>query len=905
MKLVIVESPAKAKTINKYLGDEYKVIASFGHVRDLPPKDGSVMPDENFAMKWTTEGRSKEHLKNIADNAKNAETLILATDPDREGEAISWHILEELEKKKQLGKMNVQRVVFNAVTKKSILEAMENPREIDINLVDAYLARRSLDYLVGFTLSPVLWRRLPSARSAGRVQSVALRLICEREDEIDQFNPEEYWSINGTFANKNNEKFDAKISSFEGEKILKNGIKNQEQADKIKNTLMESEFKVQSVESKPVKRNPYAPFTTSTMQQEASGKLRFAASRTMQVAQKLYEGIELGGETVGLITYMRTDGVQMAPEAIEQTREVIKTMYGDNHLPEKARVYKSKAKNAQEAHEAVRPTDVTRRPEDVKGFLSAEQFQLYQLIWNRTVASQMESAQLERTTVEIEAVNAQNTAATMRANGSVVRFEGFLSVYKDTPKKTVVKKEDEKGEGENKSEAKDDAKEEDNQLPAMQEGESVKRESVEANQHFTEPPPRYSEASLIKKMEELGIGRPSTYASTLATLSNRGYVEIEQRRLTPVASGRLLTSFLQSFFDKYVEYGFTAELEEKLDLISDGELKWKDVLEEFWKSFSLKINEVTELRTRDVLDKLNVVMAPLAFSPKEDGSDPRKCPACEEGMLSLKTSRFGTFVGCENYPDCKFTKQLGQSDADAIILSNDAVLGQDPDTGEDIVVKNGRFGPYVERGEGKEGKRSSIPKVWHPSEVDMDKALKLLSLPRLIGEHPETKKKIEGGHGPYGPYIRHAGKYAQLENVDELFEIGVNHSVVKLAEAAAKPRRAQNLLKDLGEHPEKGGAVTIRTGRFGPYIKYKKINATIPDTTEPQDIEMDDALELIAQREAKMAEKEGKSPPAAKKKKVAAKKKSTAKKKKTVKKKNDDAETKDDSTEVKDEENKE
>lgn len=873
MKLVIVESPAKAKTINKYLGSGYKVLASYGHVRDLPPKDGSVLPDEDFAMSWAVDGKAKTRLADIVRAAKEADSLILATDPDREGEAISWHVLEVLQEKKAIKDKPVERVVFNAITKKSILDAMENPREIDMPLVDAYLARRALDYLVGFTLSPVLWRKLPGARSAGRVQSVALRLICERENEIERFKPQEYWSILGEFKNSSGAEFGARITSFEGTKLQRLDITNEEQATTIRKMLMASDFKVQSVDAKPTTRNPQAPFTTSTMQQEASSKLGFSASRTMQVAQRLYEGIDLGGETVGLITYMRTDGVSIAPEAMDQTREVIGKDFGAIYLPEKPRMYKSKAKNAQEAHEAVRPTDLSRHPKDVVSKLEPEQAKLYELIWKRTIASQMASAKIERTAVELEATS-DGKKATMRANGSVIKFDGFLSVYQDT--------------------TKDD--EEDKRLPPFTEGETISREVIEASQHFTEPPARFSEASLIRKMEELGIGRPSTYASTLATLAARDYVTIDKRRLIPHAKGRLVTSFLENFFSRYVEYDFTAGLEEQLDRISAGELKWKDVLREFWTSFSAHVDETKELRITQVLDSLNESLGPLAFPEKEDGSDPRECPTCKEGQLSLKVGRFGAFIGCSNYPECKYTGQLGADGGEQQQFSGEPkLLGKDPDTDEDVTLRGGRFGPYVQRGEGKESKRTGIPKGWDAADTDFETALRLLALPRLVGAHPESGKDITAGIGRYGPFVLHEGKYANLESVEEVFTVGLNRAVTVIAEKAAKgPGRGRGAaaLKELGEHPTFGGNVTVKDGRFGPYINLGKVNATLPSGKDPQSVTLEEAVDMIAAK----IEKSGKGPDGKKvgggttkkkpaKKKAAPKKKAAAKKKPVAKKK--------------------
>ncbi|MDD9909985.1 MAG: type I DNA topoisomerase [Ahrensia sp.] len=869
MKLVIVESPAKAKTINKYLGSDYKVLASYGHVRDLPPKDGSVLPDEDFAMSWTVDSRSKPRLADITKAARAADGLILATDPDREGEAISWHVLQALNEKKALKDKPVERVVFNAITRKSILDAMERPREIDGPLVEAYLARRALDYLVGFNLSPVLWRKLPGARSAGRVQSVALRLVCERENEIERFQPQEYWSILGQFKNKSKADFEARLTRFEGTKIQRLDVKAKDQADDIKSMLMRSDFTVAKVEAKPTTRNPYAPFTTSTLQQDASSKLGFSASRTMQTAQRLYEGIDLGGETVGLITYMRTDGVQIAPEAVTEAREVIGDTYGAIYLPDKPRHYSSKAKNAQEAHEAVRPTSLARLPGNVAARLDDDQRRLYDLIWKRTIASQMASAKIERTAVDIEAKSEDGRTAILRANGSVIKFDGFLSVYADTSSK------------------KDE--EDDKRLVPLSEGETVSREEITATQHFTEPPARYSEASLIKKMEELGIGRPSTYASTLATLEAREYVTIDKRRLIPQAKGRLVTAFLENFFNRYVEYGFTADLEDKLDRISAGDLVWKDVLHDFWREFSAHIAETKDLRISEVLDHLNDALGPLAFPPKEDGSNPRLCPACGEGELSLKVSRNGAFIGCNRYPDCSFTRQLGgDADSDAVALDGPKVLGVDPDSSEEITLRTGRYGPYVQRGEGKEAKRGSVPKSWDPETLDFEGALKLLSLPRKVGKHPETGDMIYARDGRYGPLVEHdtkpRKKFASVEEFDDLFTIGLNRAVDLLAEAEKKgPRRgASAALKELGEHPELGGPVTVKDGRFGPYVNHGKVNATIPKGTDPQSVDMAIAVPLLAARAEKMGAKaQIKKAPA---KKAAAKKKPAAKRKAPAKK---------------------
>ena len=860
MDVVVVESPAKAKTINKYLGRNYKVLASFGHVRDLPAKDGSVRPDEDFAMSWSVDGASAKRLADIANAVKDADGLILATDPDREGEAISWHVLEVLRAKRALKDKPVSRVVFNAITKQSVLDAMANPRQIDAPLVDAYLARRALDYLVGFTLSPVLWRKLPGSRSAGRVQSVALRLVCDREAEIERFVREEYWNIAAVLGTPRKDSFEARLTAYEGKKLQKLDIKNKEQADGIKAMLEGASFRALSVEAKPTRRNPAPPFTTSTLQQAASSRLGFSANRTMQVAQRLYEGMDIGGETAGLITYMRTDGVQMAPEAISAARAAIGKEFGDKYLPEKPRYYTTKAKNAQEAHEAIRPTDFFRTPASVRQYLDADQARLYELVWKRAIASQMNAAEIERTTVEIEAVNGARTAG-LRAVGSVIRFDGFIAAYTD--------------------QKEEDSEDEDNRrLPEIREGEQLAREAIQATQHTTEPPPRYSEASLIKKLEELGIGRPSTYAATLKTLEDREYVAIDKRRLIPQAKGRLVTAFLESFFEKYVEYDFTASLEEKLDEISDGKLAWKDVLRDFWKDFSASVDDIKELRVSDVLDALNEELAPLVFPAREDGSDPRACPKCGSGQLSLKLGKYGAFVGCSNYPECGYTRQLGENgngEADAGGLENGTrVLGKDPYTEEEITLRTGRFGPYVQRGDGKEAKRSSLPKGWSAASIDHEKALALLALPRDVGKHPETGKMISAGLGRYGPFVLHDGTYANVESIEDVFSIGLNRAVTVLAEKQSKGRGARGggtpaALKELGDHPDGGGKVTVRDGRYGPYVNFGKVNATLPKGKDPQSVTMEEALALIAEREAKGG---GVKKPA---RKAAAKKTTTAK----------------------------
>ncbi|NVK33226.1 MAG: type I DNA topoisomerase [Rhodobacteraceae bacterium] len=861
MNIVIVESPAKAKTINKYLGSDYHVLASYGHVRDLPAKDGSVKPDEDFAMSWQVDSKSQKRLNEIAAAVKDADKLILATDPDREGEAISWHVLEVLQKKRVLKDKKIERVVFNAITKKAILEAMDNPRELDTPLVDAYLARRALDYLVGFTLSPVLWRKLPGARSAGRVQSVALRLICDREMEIEVFKAQEYWSILANLTTPEGAPLQAGLTSYDGRKITRLDVNSEAEATEIREVLEKADFSVDSVVSKPGKRNPQPPFTTSTLQQEASRKLGFSASRTMQVAQKLYEGISIGGETSGLITYMRTDGVQIAGEAISAARYVIGQDFGDKYLPEKPRFYSSKAKNAQEAHEAIRPTDLNRRPKDVARFLDPDQAKLYELIWKRTMASQMESAVLERTTIDITAKGTK--PATMRATGSVVRFDGFFALYQES--------------------RDDDEDEASKRLPAVDEGASLELiaagaepKPIEASQHFTTPPPRYTEASLVKKMEELGIGRPSTYASTLQTLRDRDYVELEKKQLVPQDKGRIVIAFLESFFNRYVEFDFTASLEEQLDRISAGELSWQEVLKDFWRDFSGTVDEIKDLRVSQVLDSLNDMLAHHIFPEKEDGSAPRACPSCSDGQLSLKVSRFGAFIGCSNYPDCGYTRQLakGSGDGDA---ENEGpkVLGQDPETGVDISLRTGRFGPYVQLGEEAKPKRASLPRGWSAPDMDLDKALQLLSLPREVGLHPEDNKMITAGIGRYGPFVLHEGTYANLTSPDEVFSVGINRAVDALAEKRAKGgrgRAAATPLKELGEHPSEGGPVNVFDGRYGPYVKHGKVNATLPKDTDPQAVTMEQAVELIAAKASKGGTKKKAAPKKAAAKKAPAKK---------------------------------
>jgi DNA topoisomerase I len=832
MNLVLVESPAKAKTINKYLGKDYEVMASFGHVRDLPPKSGSVDPDHDFRMLWEVDPKAAKRLNDIARAVKDADKLILATDPDREGEAISWHILQVLKEKKALKSQTIERVVFNAITKQAVTEAMKHPRAIDQALVDAYLARRALDYLVGFTLSPVLWRKLPGARSAGRVQSVALRLVADRELDIEKFVSQEYWSLIATLATPRNETFDARLVGADGKKLQRLDIGAGAEAEEFKQALETAAFTVASVEAKPVKRHPYPPFTTSTLQQEASRKLGFAPAHTMRVAQRLYEGVDIGGETIGLITYMRTDGVQIAEEAIGAVRSVIESDYGKNYVPGAPRRYETKAKNAQEAHEAIRPTELTRRPRETKSFLDADQARLYELIWLRTVASQMESAELERTTADIEAKVASRILD-LRATGTVVKFDGFLTLY-----------------NEDRDEDADD--EESRRLPQMSEGERLAKRAIAANQHFTEPPPRYSEASLVKRLEELGIGRPSTYASILQVLKDRKYVRLDKRRLVPEDRGRIVVAFLESFFSRYVEYDFTAGLEDKLDLISNSEIAWRDVLRDFWQDFIGAIDETKDLKISQVIDALDALLSQHLYPTREDGADPKVCPTCSTGRLSLKLSKFGAFIGCSNYPECRYIRSLSASAEGDIGVKK---LGEDPETGLDITVRGGRFGPYLQLGEatkdGEKPKRAGLPKGVAPDEMDLKRALQLLSLPRDVGKHPEDGEPIKAGIGRFGPYVQHGKIYANLESPEDVFTIGLNHAVTLIAEKKAKgPRKrfGADPGRTLGDHPSRGGPIVAKKGRYGPYVSHDGVNATLPADKTPETITLEEAAALVDAR---------------------------------------------------------
>ncbi|MBS0269643.1 MAG: type I DNA topoisomerase [Proteobacteria bacterium] len=870
MNVVIVESAAKAKTINKYLGSGYKVIASYGHVRDLPAKDGSVQPDQDFEMHWEVDPKSQKIMREIADAVKKADKLILATDPDREGEAISWHILQILSQKKALNKnTEIERVAFNAITKQSILAALKEPRQIDEPLVDAYLARRALDYLVGFTLSPVLWRKLPGSRSAGRVQSVALRLVCDREAEIEAFKTEEYWTIEALLSTAKNEDVKSRLVAIDGTTLKKLDIKDEATATAIRQALIGRDFRVASIEKKGTKRNPYAPFTTSTLQMDASRKLGFSAKQTMQIAQRLYEGVDIGGETVGLITYMRTDGVQIVPEAVAQIRDVISAEFGRNYTPF-AREYKTKAKNAQEAHEAIRPTDPRRKPDQVRKHLEKDQAALYDLIWKRTIASQMAPADIEQTAAEIEVKGADGKTYGLRANGSVLMFDGFLKVYeegRDDRVRTIEKGKDDT--------ADDD--DENRRLPPLAVGDHLKDKEISADQHFTQPPPRFSEATLVKRMEELGIGRPSTYASTMAVLVDRDYVRIEKKRLVPEDKGRLVIAFLESFFKRYVEYDFTADLEEKLDLISNNDLEYKQVLRDFWRDFMAAVGEIKDLRVGDVLEALNEMLGPHVFPDKGDGSDPRLCPKCGSGRLSLKISgKYGAFIGCGNYPECNYTRQLTQSaDGDANALDG-KILGYNDD-GLAVTLRTGRFGPYIQLGEAQgdeKPKRSSIPKGIDAATLDFDKAMQLLSLPREVGVHPTEGGVITAGLGRFGPFIVHENgetkTYVNVESVEDVLTIGLNRAVTLIAEKRAGggksrfARSAPKVLKDLGEHPSEGGGVQVLEGRYGPYVTHNKVNATVPRAKDPASLTMDEAVALIAERIANGGGKKSKASRAAK-----------------------------------------
>jgi len=886
MNVVIVESPAKAKTINKYLGQDYTVVASFGHVRDLLAKDGAVDPEHDFAMVWEVDDRAKKQISEIRKALKGAKTLYLATDPDREGEAISWHVLEVLGERGGLGDLNVKRVVFNEITKRAVLDAMAHPRTINRELVNAYLARRALDYLVGFTLSPVLWRKLPGARSAGRVQSVALRLICEREAEIEAFRPEEYWTVDAGFTTPAGEPFTARLTHLDGRKLERMDIGDEAAATAAANAVRAHAFRVAAIEAKKVRRSPPPPFTTSTLQQEASRKLRLGTTRTMQLAQRLYEGVPLNGETVGLITYMRTDSVTLSQEAIQASRRLIEADFGGTYLPDKPRIYTTKAKNAQEAHEAIRPTDFFRRPDQVRRALDEDQFRLYELIWKRTVAAEMENAVLDQVAIDL---TSPDEAVTLRANGSVVAFDGFLKLYRED------RDDEANGNGDG-----------DRRLPAMREGEEPTLTDVTPDQHFTQPPPRYTEASLVKKMEELGIGRPSTYASILKVLQDRGYVVLDKRRFVPDDKGRLVTAFLSSFFPRYVEYDFTAQMEERLDDISGGRIDWKTVLQEFWENFSKAVDGAKEVTFSEVVDVLDDTLGPHFFPPKTDESeeDARHCPGCANGRLSIKVGRFGAFIGCSNYPDCRYTRELGLETGDAETEGEAAqsaelprVLGTDPDTGKEISLRKGPYGLYVQLGEeevppadhangdGKKTRRKKAPKPPRASlprgmpavDIDLAKALALLALPRDVGINPNSGEMITAGIGRYGPYVRHGGSYVSLKGADDVLTIGLNRAV-ELIETAAEKRPPPS---QLGPHPKDGKPITVGKGRFGPYVKHGDTFASLPKGVVMESVTLDQAVELIEAKRARAANgKNGKAATAKKKstKQTTDKKRATTKK---------------------------
>ena len=836
MNLVIVESPAKAKTINKYLGGNYTVLASYGHIRDLPSKNGSVDPEDKFKMIWEVDSFSKKYLKEITDAAKKSEKIILATDPDREGEAIAWHVREYLEEKKLLKDKKIERVVFNEITKKAVTNGIDNPRNIETNLVDAYMARRALDYLVGFNISPILWTKLPGSKSAGRVQSVALRLLTEREHEIEQFKPEEFWSLNVNFKNSKGDILNSNIVLLNNSKVEKFSFKNKEDINNAIELINKSTYKISDITSKIFTRNPLGPFTTSTLQQTSSSKLGFGASRTMQIAQRLYQGIDIEGDTVGLITYMRTDGTNISKDAVNDFRDFIKDSYGDNYLPKEPNNYSGKkAKNAQEAHEAIRPTDITRTPESIKKFLSTDQNKLYDLIWSRALSSQMEAAKFDRKTITITSTDNLNQ---FKCSGSTIKFDGFLKL------------------------AKIDVNEDEKILPNVNKEEVLASDFID-EQHFTQPPPRYSEASLVKRLEELGIGRPSTYASIISVISNRGYADVVNKRFFPTDRGKLLSAFLEKLFSKYVDYGFTAGLENQLDDITSGKEEWIKVLDNFWKDFNNNVSNVKEKRTREVLDLLNESLGELIFEADENGKINRKCKLCNTGELSLKNSfRGGAFIGCSNYPECKFTRPLSKSKAnDQFALAEPKLIGQN-ENGKDIYLKNGRFGPYLQyeiiqeeittkkkkkKKENDNLKNVSIPKGINIEQINLEKAKYLCSLPKIIGQHPENGKDITINSGRFGPYLKCESKSARIENVEELFTIGLNRAVTLIAEA--KPGRiSSSLIKDLGEHPEDKKPVRIMKGQYGPYIKYKSLNATIPEEKDPLELNMDDSLILIEKR---------------------------------------------------------
>ena len=865
MDVVVVESPTKARTIEKYLGPGYAVLASYGHVRDLPAKDGSVKPDQDFAMVYETEERATKHLRAIGKALSGAKHLYLATDPDREGEAIAWHVLEALKSFNALNDVAIHRVVFNEITKTAVNHAIAHPRAIDFDLVNAQQARRALDYLVGFTLSPVLWRKLPGSRSAGRVQSVTLRLICDRELEIELFKAREYWTVDADLTTTKNAAFTARLTHLGGRKLDKFDLADAGAAEAAAVTLRSNGFAVTHVERKDVGRNPPPPFTTSTLQQEASRKLGFAARRTMQLAQQLYEGVDLDGERVGLITYMRTDSVVLAGEAITETRDLITRDFGPRYRPTEPRVYRSTAKNAQEAHEAIRPTSPERKPRDLPRSLDHDQARLYELIWKRTVASQMSAAVLDRMTVDIEAAGG---AATLRAVGTAITFDGFLKLY---------------DEGRDDPNGDDDGR----MLPGMAQGDALSLVTARPEQHFTEPPPRYSEASLVKKMEELGIGRPSTYASILSVLQDREYVRLDRKRFIPEDRGRLVTAFLESFFEHYVEYGFTSDLEDRLDDVSNGKLDWKQVLRDFWRDFSGAVEGTKELRVKDVLTALDELLGPHFFRSDDPAIDPRTCPGCADGRLNLKLGRFGAFIGCANYPDCRYTRRLAvpEDGNGQAVDTGPRELGADPESGQPVSLRQGPYGTYVQLGAGGEGvkpKRASLPKGIPADTVDLDKAVRLLALPREVGLHPETATPILAGIGRFGPYLKYGDRYASLPAEEDVLEIGLNRAVDVLASSKSK-RKFGEALRMLGDHPDDGAPVAIKSGRYGPYVQHGRVFASVPKGSDVETLTLAEAVALIAARAAKGGATGSRRQPAAKGTKTTKRTKAAAKPKATAK----------------------
>lgn len=829
MNVLIVESPAKARTINKYLGNDFKVVASMGHIRDLPSKDGSVDVDHDFKMLWESDARSEKNIREIEKAVKGAKALYLAPDPDREGEAIAWHVLDVLKERKKLKDIPVKRVVFHEITKSAVKKALENPRDLDQKLIDAYLARRALDYLVGFTLSPVLWRKLPGSKSAGRVQSVALRLICERENEIEEFKSQEYWSVDVDLQTPAHKKFVARLTHLDGKKLDKFDLSDEASATQAVQKIEAGDFKVARVEHKKMQRRPAPPFITSTLQQEASRKLGFSAKQTMSTAQRLYEGAAIGGDTIGLITYMRTDGVTMAQEAVVGVRNLIGKDYGARYLPASPIFYKSKVKNAQEAHEAIRPTDITRTPQSVSRYLDPGQLKLYELIWKRTVASQMANALLDQVVVDLMETSKK---IVLRANGSILSFDGFLKVYKED---------------------KDDAKDEEHRiLPPMQEGDATSKDKTHPEQHFTQPPPRYSEASLVKSLEELGIGRPSTYASIISVLQDRNYVRLEKRRFIPEDRGRVVTSFLKTYFKQYVEYDFTAKLEDQLDHVSAGKMDWHTVLKDFWVEFHQHIVEAQKLSITDVINKLDEALGPHFFPPQEDGSDPRKCPDCKDGRLGLKLGKFGGFIGCSNYPECKHTRQLSMGHGESSNEqkeekeNKDRELGVDSETGLMIQLRYGPYGPYIQSGDGKKPRRMGLPKMMDPGTVDLHIAQQLLALPRDVGADPETGEILQASIGKFGPYVKKGGAYKSLPAGSDVLTIGLDEALDLLKDV--KPKAAA---EEIGKHPKDGKPITLSTGQYGPYVKHGKTLASVPKKMQDEKMTLTVAVELLNAKVAK------------------------------------------------------